>query len=148
MVHIVGERPLRELKTLCSYFCEFIENEKINCNDFAKKLARNCEKIILGTSDAWLMSHLSQWPSDPAYYIEHWRIQYYCFHLMAKIKSFDNFLGMQKPFCYKEMIPNQKTKYGNVFLCIFAFRIWAFFAFFFQMDDALGTFLHFPDWAL
>ena len=38
---------------------------------FAKNFARNYEKkIILGTSDAWSMSHLSQQPSDPAYYIE------------------------------------------------------------------------------
>ena len=41
---------------------------------------------------------------------------YYCFHLMAKIKRFDNFLGMQKPFGYKEMIPNQKNKYGDASL--------------------------------
>ena len=27
-------------------------------------------KIMLGTSDAWLMSHLSHRPSDPAYHIE------------------------------------------------------------------------------
>ena len=31
-------------------------------------------KIILGTSDAWSMSHLSQRPNDPAYYIEDCRI--------------------------------------------------------------------------
>ena len=74
---------------------------------------------------------------------KHCQVSYYCFHLIAEVKSFDHFLGMQKAFGYKEMIPNQKTKYGNVFLCIFAFRIWASFAFFFQMDDALGTFLHF-----
>ena len=38
---------------------------------FAKNFARNYEtKIILGTSDAWLMSRLSQQPSNPAYYIE------------------------------------------------------------------------------
>ena len=42
---------------------------------FAKNFARNFEKkIILGTSDAWLMSRLSHWPIDPAYYIEDWRI--------------------------------------------------------------------------
>ena len=33
--------------------------------------ARNYEKkIILGTSDAWSMSCLSQQPSNPVYYIE------------------------------------------------------------------------------
>ena len=38
---------------------------------FAKNFARNYEKkIILGTSEAWLMSRLSQRPSEPAYYIE------------------------------------------------------------------------------
>ena len=37
---------------------------------FAKNVARNCEKkIILRTSDAWSMSHLSQRTSKPAYYI-------------------------------------------------------------------------------
>ena len=42
---------------------------------FAKIFVRNYEKeIILGTSDAWLMSRLSQRPSDPAYYIEHCQI--------------------------------------------------------------------------
>ena len=29
---------------------------------------------MLGTLDDWLMSHLSQRPSDPAYHIEDWRI--------------------------------------------------------------------------
>ena len=28
------------------------------------------KKIILGTSDAWSMSHSSQRPSEPVYYIE------------------------------------------------------------------------------
>ena len=38
---------------------------------FAKIFVRKYEKeIILGTSDAWLMSRLSQRHSDPAYYIE------------------------------------------------------------------------------
>jgi hypothetical protein len=42
---------------------------------FAKNFARNYEKkIILGTSDAWLMSHLSQGPRKPVYYIEDFRI--------------------------------------------------------------------------
>ena len=37
---------------------------------FAKNFARNYEKIILGTSNAWSMIRSSQRPSDPAYYIE------------------------------------------------------------------------------
>ena len=38
---------------------------------FAKNFARNYKKkLILGTSDAGSMSHLSQQPSKPAYYIE------------------------------------------------------------------------------
>ena len=37
--------------------------------------ARNYEeKIILGTSDTWLTSHLSHQPSEPAYYIVDWKI--------------------------------------------------------------------------
>ena len=37
---------------------------------FTKNFARNYEKkIILGTSDAWSTSHLSQRTSKPAYYI-------------------------------------------------------------------------------
>ena len=32
------------------------------------------KKIMLGTSNAWSMSHLSQRPGDPAYYIEDCRI--------------------------------------------------------------------------
>ena len=37
---------------------------------FAKNFAQNYEeKKILGPSDAWLMSHLSQQPSNPANYI-------------------------------------------------------------------------------
>ena len=42
---------------------------------FAKNFVRNYEKkIILGTSDTWSMSHLSQRPSKPAYYIKDCRI--------------------------------------------------------------------------
>ena len=43
---------------------------------FAKNFARNYEKkrIILGTSDAWSTSHLSQRTSKPAYYIVDCRI--------------------------------------------------------------------------
>ena len=31
-------------------------------------------KKILGTSDAWSTSHLSHWPSEPAYHIVYFRI--------------------------------------------------------------------------
>ena len=41
---------------------------------FAKNFARNCEKKMLGTSDAWSTSHLSQRTSKPAYYILDWWI--------------------------------------------------------------------------
>ena len=38
---------------------------------FAKNFERNYEKkIILGTSDDWPMSRLSNQPNKPAYYIE------------------------------------------------------------------------------
>jgi hypothetical protein len=43
--------------------------------NFEKNFARNYEnKIILGTSDAWSMSHLSQQTSEPAYNILDCRI--------------------------------------------------------------------------
>ena len=35
------------------------------------------KKIMLGTSDAWLMSLLSQRPNEPAYYIEDCQISCY-----------------------------------------------------------------------
>ena len=38
------------------------------------KSIRNYEKIILGTSDGWLMTHLAHRPSSQAYYIEDCRI--------------------------------------------------------------------------
>ena len=41
---------------------------------FAKNFARNYEKKILETSDAWSMSCLSNRPSDPVYHIEDCRI--------------------------------------------------------------------------
>ena len=37
---------------------------------FAKNFATNYEKKVLGTLDAWSMSHLSQPPSKPGYYIK------------------------------------------------------------------------------
>ena len=41
------------------------------------KSIKNYEKRMLGTSDAWSLSHLFNLPSDPAYYIEDCRIS--CF---------------------------------------------------------------------
>ena len=64
---------LRALKILHLYFCKFIK--KINWNIFSKNFARNHEKIIiLGASDAWPTSHLSQQTSEPLYYIVDCRI--------------------------------------------------------------------------
>ena len=66
---------LRALKTLYFYLCKIIKHKKKNGTIFAKNFARNHEKkIILGTSDAWLMSRSSQRPSDRAYYIEYFQI--------------------------------------------------------------------------
>ena len=46
---------------------------------FAKNFAREYgEKIILGTSDPWSSSHLSQQTSKPAYYIVDCRILTLC----------------------------------------------------------------------
>ena len=67
------DRPpwLRALKTLYFYFCNFMKKKKWKgfCKEFCKILWR---KIILGTSDAWLTSHLSHRPSEPVYYIVDW----------------------------------------------------------------------------
>ena len=41
---------------------------------FECKSIRNYEKKMLGRSDAWSMSCLSHWPSDPAHYIEDYQI--------------------------------------------------------------------------
>ena len=67
---------LRALKTLYFYFCNFIKkNKKINWKDFCKEFCKKSwKKIILGTSDAWSMIHLSHCPSNPAYYIVNWWI--------------------------------------------------------------------------
>ena len=40
----------------------------------SSKSVRNYEKKILGMSDAWVMSHLYHWPSDPAYYTVDYQI--------------------------------------------------------------------------
>ena len=59
---------LRALKTLYFYFCKVIK--KLIERIFAKNFARNYEKKILGTSDAWSTSRLANRPKNPAYYIE------------------------------------------------------------------------------
>ena len=45
------------------------------------KSIRNYEKKMLGTSVAWLMSHLSHWPSEASYYIQDCRILNYGLNL-------------------------------------------------------------------
>ena len=86
---------LRALRTLYFYFCKFIKKiEKLIETMFAKNFARNCEKkIILGTSDAWSTSHLSQRTSEPAYYILDCRIlndltEMMLSHLLPSVPSF------------------------------------------------------------
>ena len=45
--------------------------KKLNWNDFCKEFYKKLwKKPILGTSDGWSMSLLSQQPSEPAYYIK------------------------------------------------------------------------------
>ena len=54
---------------------------------FVKNFARNYEnKIILGTSDTWWMSHLSQQTSKPAYdLVDCW---------ILKVRSYLNIIAM------------------------------------------------------
>ena len=64
---------LRALKTL--YFCKFIKKYKNKLKRFLQRiLLEIMKKKILGTSEAWSVSHSSQRPSEPAYYIEDCRI--------------------------------------------------------------------------
>ena len=72
--------PIISFKILCkncfhffSYF-SFYNFTKIKVKSFeSPKSIRNYErKIMLGTSDAWLMSRLSNRTSEPAYHIEDW----------------------------------------------------------------------------
>ena len=57
------------------------------------------KKIILGTSDAWMMSRLSQRPSEPAYYIEDWRIsgigQWFCLRALVQVHPLSEKLDAQ-----------------------------------------------------
>ena len=63
------------LKTLYFHFCSIIKKiEKKNERVVAKNFARLYEKKILGTSDAWLTSHLSHRPNKPVYHIVDCRI--------------------------------------------------------------------------
>ena len=53
-------------------------NRKINSNNFFKEFCKKLWKeIILGTSDTWSKSRLSQRLSKPAYYIEDWQTLIY-----------------------------------------------------------------------
>ena len=58
------------------WFLQRMLQEIIKKNEmiFAKNVARNYKKKMLGTSDACSMSHLSHRPSEPAYYIVNWPI--------------------------------------------------------------------------
>ena len=53
------------------------------------KSVRNSEKRMLGTLETWSMSHLSQQPSKPAYYIEDCQIlvHTYGFHVLKTLES-------------------------------------------------------------
>ena len=61
--------------------------KEINWNNFCKKLWKY---IILGTSDAWSMSHSSQQPSQPAYSIKDCPIlRVFCPNICAVPVSFN-----------------------------------------------------------
>ena len=57
------------------FFHNFLQNflinlQKIKLKSFeCPKSMRNYGKKYLEMSDAWSMSHLSHWPSEPGYYI-------------------------------------------------------------------------------
>ena len=63
-------------KIVFIYFLLFYDFTKLKIESFeCPKSIRNSEKkMMLGTSDAWLMSHLSQQTSEPAYHIVDCRI--------------------------------------------------------------------------
>ena len=50
------------------------------------------KKIMFGTSDAWLMSCLSQQPREPAYYIGDCRILFYCGSMQQRPLEFVHML--------------------------------------------------------
>ena len=66
---------LRVLKTLYFHFCKIVKKNKNKLKQFAKNFVRNYKKkMILGTSDAWSMIHLSHQPSNRAWIYLDWRI--------------------------------------------------------------------------
>ena len=57
----------KALKTLYFYFYKIIKKKKIHWNNFCKVFSKKLmKKIILGTSDAWSMSHLSNRATKPS----------------------------------------------------------------------------------
>ena len=63
----------------------------LNWNNFCKELCKKFwKKMILGTSDAWLMSRLFHRPSEPAYYIVDWRISSHELSLVKIVSTFKN----------------------------------------------------------
>ena len=55
------------------FFCN-LTKITIKNFDWTNSIRSYDKRIMLGTSDAWSMSHLSHRPSNPAYYIEDCRI--------------------------------------------------------------------------
>ena len=64
---------IRALKILYFYFCKIVKKK---FKGFLRRILEEIMKkiIILGRSDTWSTSRLSHRPSNPAYYIEDWRI--------------------------------------------------------------------------
>ena len=71
------QRPGVWCSNYYSFFHNFLQKSFLlifySCFECPKSI-RNHKKIMLGTSDAWSTSHLSQWTSNPVYYIEDCRI--------------------------------------------------------------------------
>ena len=72
------------------------------------------KKIILGTSDACLMSRLSQQTSDPAYYIEDCRIFRYRFNEQL----FGSKLKFYLPPVAKALTPTVGTNKPSAMLAV------------------------------
>ena len=60
---------------------------KIKSFECPKSIRNNEKKIMLGTSDAWSTSHLSQHPSEPVYYIVDCRIFTLILRLIRDIRE-------------------------------------------------------------
>ena len=58
------------------------------------KSTRNYEKKILCTADAWLMNHLSHWPSEPAYCI----VDFMCHPSKLKYSDFFVMVSISKKY--------------------------------------------------